>query len=70
MEATESIRVAVEQHCTMLARAPLILPRLLHAAIFTRRLGFLTKPLMPSESSVLFGGLLALYMAASCTAPT
>ena len=62
--ATENIYAAVEQHYTMLARAPPILPRLLHAIIFTGLLGFLAKLWKPSESNVLFdGSSLVLYMA-------
>lgn len=65
MAATETIYAAVEQHYTMLARAPPILPRLLHAIIFTGLLGFLAKLWKPSESNVLFdGSSLVLYMAA------
>lgn len=62
--ATETIYAAVEQHYTMLARAPPILPRLLHAIIFTGLLGFLAKLWKPSESNMLFdGSSLVLYMA-------
>jgi hypothetical protein len=47
----------------MLARSPPILPRLLHAIIFTGLLGFFAKLWKPSESNMLFdGSSLVLYM--------
>jgi hypothetical protein len=47
----------------MLAMSPPILPRILHAIIFTGILGFLIKLWKPSESNMLFDGAsLVMYM--------
>ncbi|CCX13057.1 Shr3 amino acid permease chaperone [Pyronema domesticum] len=61
--ASDAIYAAVETHYSMLARAPPILPRTLHAIIFTGLIGFFIKLYRPSESNMLFdGSSLVLFM--------
>ena len=61
--ATPEIISAIESHYTMLASSPPILPRILHAIVFTGLLGFIIKLWKPSESNMLFDGAsLGMYM--------
>ncbi|KAF2707139.1 secretory component protein-like protein shr3 [Pleomassaria siparia CBS 279.74] len=55
----------LEDHIKFLHASPPIISRILHIAIFTGLLGFITKLYKPSEANMLFDGAsLVLYMVA------